>query len=190
MNTVRTFVAVEPGGDVRARAGQLIGRLKEAEARIKWVEPHNLHWSLKFLGDVDLREIPQVCEAIARSVADLPAFEVEAHGAGAFPDARRPRTVWLGVGRGAEAMVALHERIERALAPLGFRREGRRFRPHLTLGRVREGGQGMAELARLLAEQTDFAAGAMEVDEVVVFSSTLDRTGPTYEALATCPLGG
>lgn len=172
------------------RAGQLIGRLGSTSAKVKWVEPHNLHLTLKFLGDVDLLEIPELCQAVTDAVAELPPFEIEARGAGAFPDLRHPRTVWLGVGRGTEEMVQLHDIVEQSLAPLGFRQEQRRFRPHLTIGRVRGGGPGIAELAENLAEQADFAGGVSSVEEVVVLSSELSRTGPTYEVLATAPLNG
>src|SRR5687768_465516 len=109
--TLRTFVAVEIGSETRARAGQLISRLRSAAVNVKWVEPQNLHWSLQFLGEVDIREIPQVCDLVTRAVADVPAFDIEARGAGAFPDVRRPRTLWLGAAEGAAEMVHLHERI-------------------------------------------------------------------------------
>jgi 2'-5' RNA ligase len=181
---------VEISSETRTRAGQLIGRLDTPEAKIKWVEPHNLHLTLKFLGDVDLLEVPQLCQAVTDAVVDLPPFEIEARGAGAFPDAQHPRTVWLGVDRGSEEMIELHDAVERSLAPLGFRREQRRFRPHLTIGRVRGGGPGLRTLADKLVLEGDFAGGVSSVDEIVVFSSELGRDGPTYEVLATAPLNG
>ncbi|HEV3003704.1 MAG TPA: RNA 2',3'-cyclic phosphodiesterase, partial [Pirellulales bacterium] len=137
---LRTFIAVAASHEVRMRARQLIGELSSTAAKVRWVEPENLHYSLKFLGDVELLEIPKVCEAVTRAVTDKPPFEITALGAGAFPDLRRPRTIWLGVADGSESMVELNGAIERELAPLGFRREQRRFRPHLTLGRVRGPG--------------------------------------------------
>jgi RNA 2',3'-cyclic 3'-phosphodiesterase len=188
MQKIRTFVAIEIGADVRGRAGQLIDRLQAAPADVKWVDPQNLHWSLKFLGDVDARETPEVCDAVAQAVAAFPVFEVEARGVGAFPDVRRPRTVWMGVSRGQNELAALHERLEQRLKLLGFRGENRRFVPHLTLGRLRGGPNGIRELADLIEKHKDFAGGATSVEEVVVFSSTLGRNGPTYEALSTAPL--
>ena len=187
---VRTFVAAEISGEMRTRASQLIGRLGSTSAKVKWVEPHNLHLTLKFLGDVDLLEIPELCQAVTDAVADLPPFEIEARGAGAFPDLHHPRTVWLGVGHGTEEMIELHDVVEQSLAPLGFRQEQRRFRPHLTIGRGARQRPGIAELAGILAEQADFAGGVSSIDEVVVLSSELSRTGPTYELLATAPLNG
>jgi 2'-5' RNA ligase len=187
--SLRTFVAVEMSPEVRSRAAQLIGRLQATNAKVSWVKPQAMHLTLKFLGEVDLKEIPAVCEAVSRAVNDLPAFEFEAQGAGAFPSAGRPRTIWLGVSRGEEALVALHEAVDQALGSLGFRRENRRFRPHLTLGRVR-GDRDVRELGQLVAEQASFVGGVGSVDEVVVFSSELESDGPVHEPLAVAPLNG
>jgi 2'-5' RNA ligase len=185
---IRTFIAVEISPEVRARAGQLMARLGESGAKVKWVEPHNLHLTLKFLGDVDARDLPAVCGVVAEAVRDVPAFEIEFLGAGAFPAAVRPRTLWLGVGRGSEGLIEVHERLERQLAGLGFRREGRRFQPHLTIGRVRSEATG--ELGGRIAALGSFAGGVSCVDEVVVFSSELAREGPTYERMFQAPLEG
>ena len=187
---VRTFIAAEIPREVQGRAAALIDRLRATEAKVKWVNPQQLHWTLKFLGDVELREIPEVCDAVARSVAHLKPFDVEARGAGAFPDPRRPRTIWLGVGNGSEGMVELHSAVEQGLKPLGYRPEGRKFRPHVTIGRVRHSPSGIPELGRLVTEHADFDAGVCTVFEVVVFSSELGRDGPTYDPLAHAPLGG
>ena len=187
---VRTFVAIEIPREVQDRAAALIGQLNGTEAKVKWVRPHQLHWTLKFLGDVELREIPEVCEAVDKAVAPFAPFDVEVRGAGAFPDIRRPRTVWLGVGPGTDEMVALHAAIEKSLKPLGYRPEGRKFRPHITIGRVRHSPTGIPELGKLIQEQADFSAGVSAVFEVTVFSSDLGREGPTYDPLGHAELRG
>jgi len=189
MATLRMFTAVDATAAIRKRACQLIERLQSTPAKVKWVGAAELHWTLKFLGEVQTQEIPRVCDAVSVAVAELSSFEVEALGADAFPTAQRPRTLWLGVSRGEDEFVALHDRIESALAPLGYREEQRRFRPHMTLGRVRHSPYGIAELGRLVTEHATFAAGEMTVSEVVVFSSRLERQGPVYEVLGRAPLG-
>lgn len=188
--TLRTFVAVEINGPIRARAGELIATLAATTADVKWVEPHNLHLTLKFLGDVHQREITEVCKAVAQGAAEVEPFELEVRGAGAFPNAARPRTVWLGAAAGADQMVVLHDRVEAALAKLGYREEHRRFQTHLTIGRVRGAGPGIAELGKLLQQRADFAVGSMTVQKVTVFSSELTSAGPVYEVLGTSRLGG
>ena len=188
--TVRTFVAVELSPAVRAAAEQLIRGLEAAPAEVKWVEPHNLHLTLKFLGEVPSREISRVCQAAQRGAAEIEPFECELCGAGAFPNASRPRTLWLGTGAGEQEMVALHDHIEAALAKVGYRKEHRRFQPHLTIGRVRRGGPAVAELGELVKAHAEFHAGRLSVRQVVVFSSQLTPRGPIYEALGRARLGG
>ena len=168
----------------------MISKLQATGANVRWVKPEHLHLTLKFLGDVDLRDIPEVCAAMKRAAAHTPPFTLRMVGAGAFPRPSQPRTVWIGADEGTEEIAVLHERIEIALAELGFRREHRRFRPHLTIGRVRSADRGIEELASLLAENHDFVAGVVDVDEVVAFSSELERGGPVHEPLATAPLEG
>jgi 2'-5' RNA ligase len=153
------------------------------------VEPHNLHWTLNFLGDVDDRELPEVCTTVATAAAEIEPFELACFGAGAFPAAERPKTLWLGTGQGSDRMIALQATIENALAGLGFRAEARRFTPHLTLGRVGR-GQIARELPQQLAKLQDFDAGNMFVDEVTIFASQLTPTGPEYDVLALAPLAG
>ena len=147
--SLRTFVAVEIAGSIRSRATELIASLGGTSAEVKWVEPHNLHLTLKFLGEVREHEITQVCQSVARGAAAVKPFELDVRGAGAFPNAVRPRTVWLGAAAGGESMVMLHDRVEAELAKLGYREEHRRFQPHLTIGRVRGTGPGIAELGTL-----------------------------------------
>jgi len=189
--TVRTFIAVEISSEVRGKTQKLISSLAASSANVKWVEPQSLHVTLKFLGNVEMLEVPEVCQAVAEAVADLPPFDVQFCGAGAFPSLERPRTVWVGMTRGTDEMVALHDVLERRLAGLGFRSDGRRFRPHLTIGRVRNSSTEEIEaLAALLADQQDFIGGSGDVSEVVVFSSEQGREGPVYEPLSHAELGG
>jgi 2'-5' RNA ligase len=190
-STVRTFIAIPVPPELEQRAGVLIEKLRGTTANVRWVEPKNLHWTLKFLGDIELRETAAVCKAVSDAVRSFPTFDAEALGAGAFPDAARPRTVWMGMGDGAKELVALHDAIDVALEPLGYRAENRRFRPHITIGRVRKSTpEEIADLGRLVLENADFDGGFSGIYEVTVFSSELDRNGPSYEPLGHAELLG
>ena len=188
-DTIRTFVAVETSEAVRRRAEELIESLRAAGAEVKWVERQNMHLTLKFLGDVPSSEVADVCQAVQSVAAQARPLEVQLRGAGAFPSAGRPRTVWLAVAAGEEELASLHRGVEKSLVKLGYPKEGRRFEPHLTLGRVRSGGPAAAELGKLLKQQADFDAGRFSVAEAVVFSSQLTPKGPIYTALCRAPLG-
>ena len=187
---LRTFVAVEIPLEVREKARRVIAALSVTPAKVKWVEPRNMHWTLKFLGEVEIVDTPAICEAVRLAAEPLASFDVEVAGVGAFPDARRPRTIWLGVERGSEQMIELHDAIEFELSKLGYRPENRRFRPHITIGRVRQSPHGIAELGELIESHQNFEAGVSLVDEVVVFSSQLHRDGPTYDPLCHVELKG
>lgn len=186
-NKVRAFLAVEISPDVREQLERLIGRFERAGARVKWVEPKNLHLTVKFLGDIDLTDSAQICLKLNKVLAEVPPFSVSIHGTGAFPNNGRPRTLWVGVQDGHQELVDLQQRVEDALAELHYRKEGRRFEPHLTFGRVREGRD---ELKTLVAEHADFHAGIFDVEELVLFSSELTPKGPIYDPLGHIELGG
>jgi len=187
--TIRSFIAVEIGLDVRSRALQLIKTLRNTPAKVKWIEPQNMHFTVLFLGDVAMPDIAKLCHAVEAAVRPLPAFEIEVRGAGSFPPRGNLRTVWLGVQRGLDEFRILHHALEKALEPFGIRDDNHRFTPHLTLGRVR-GVEGNDELSELVQANKDYFAGTMFVDEVTLFSSDLSGGTPVYEPLHTVELNG
>jgi 2'-5' RNA ligase len=189
MPSVRTFIAVEIDAVIRARAAELIGVLRAAEADVKWVETQNLHITLQFLGEVPEQQIAALCKAAEQGAAQVPPFDLEIRYAGAFPNANRPRTLWIGANAGSDRMADLHDNVALELAELGFQDEDRKFQTHLTIGRTRS-GKNVAELGRLLKQHADFDAGRMRVEKAAVFSSRLERGGPIYEVLSMARLIG
>jgi 2'-5' RNA ligase len=191
MSLLRVFTAVEVTPEIRSTTLRLIDRLRSVPAKVSWTKADNLHYTLKFLGDVPAEKTADICRAVQNAVAPFSPFEIVAAGVGAFPSAGHPRTLWLGVSDGPEPLELLNQALERVLEPLGFPREHRRFTAHLTLGRVRGGSPSdFQQFAELLRKHTDFDAGAMTVDSVTVFSSTLNRDGPTYEVLSHADFEG
>jgi 2'-5' RNA ligase len=185
MSTLRVFTAVEISPEIRSAATRLIERLKAAPAKVSWTKPANLHYTLKFLGDVPETRLPEVCRAVDEAVSPFTPFEIVASRVGAFPSISKPRTLWIGVDDGAEPLGLVFQALERLLKPLGYPPEGRRFTAHLTLGRVRESDpSALAALTELLKKHADLDAGAMTVDAVTVFASTLGREGSMYEVLS------
>src|SRR5215470_14642284 len=119
MGRLRTFIAVDIGKTIRNRAVALQESLGKTGADVKWVEPENLHVTMLFLGEVDQRDLMSVCRAVAAVAAGIVAFLISIEKAGAFPNARRPRTLWVGVGSGAGEVTALHDALEGPLLDLG-----------------------------------------------------------------------
>ena len=190
MSKTRTFVAIAASPEVREHALQVISLLRASADNVKWVAPENLHWTLQFLGDIGDAEIAEVCRQVASVAEQTEPFALEAKGVGAFPKVERPRALWLGAGQGCSELCQLQDRIEESLAELGFRAERRRFVPHLTLGRIGRGSHGGSQLVEQLQSLSDYIGGSMLVDQVTVYSSELEREGPTYHVLAHANLGG
>jgi len=185
-DSIRAFVAFDPAVDVRARLLALRDALAASGADVRWIRDDNAHCTLKFLGGVPAARIDDVAAVLRASVASVRPFEMRARGAGAFPSAARPRVVWAGLeGEGAGALAAT---IDAALAPLGFAREERPFRPHVTLGRVRS-PRGAAALAAALAAHASDDLGALTVARILLYASRPQAGGPVYTPLHTIPLG-
>src|SRR5260370_22733359 len=133
MARIRTFIAVDLGKAVRGRLVALQDTLARTGSEVKWVEVENLHVTLLFLGEVDDREVHKVCRIVADAVKEYPAFPMTVETVGCFPNPRRPRVVWVGVGEGTQPLCAIHDALEDPLSDLGYRREERQYTPHITL---------------------------------------------------------
>jgi RNA 2',3'-cyclic 3'-phosphodiesterase len=205
---LRTFVAVEVSEDVTRRAAEILERLRQvAGSDIKWVDPRNFHLTVKFLGPTRRSDLPRLSEALGELAARVTPFDLEFVGAGAFPSVRRPQVVWLGVIAGQEALAALAGEAEAVCEPLGWPREPKPYRAHLTLGRARDrsprqrgkaptpagsspGAQASAaRLVEALEVERDASAGLTTVQRLVLMESQLHPHGPTYTVLDSFPFG-
>jgi 2'-5' RNA ligase len=188
MPRIRTFLGIDLGEKIRDRLVSLQEDLAPIASDVKWVEPENLHLTLLFLGEVEQRETLDICRAAQKAIAELPVFTMSMEGAGCFPNPRRPRTLWVGVGEGSEEVCAVHDAIEAPLQEMGsYRRETRAYVPHVTLGRVK-GDRPNDELAKALTKYQTWSAGAVTVNEVHIMSSELTRDGPIYTVLGRAKL--
>jgi 2'-5' RNA ligase len=189
---VRLFVATLLHDDLRdavAAVQRAIARAWPASDRaVKWVEPENFHFTLKFLGEVPEEEIPAVAQAVRGAALGGP-FEIAVEGVGVFPSLRNPRVLWIGVGEGRDRLRVLAHRVEEALVRVGFPREGRPFEPHLTIGRVRE-GRDVRGLGPALEGVRDAKIGRQRVGSVVVMTSRLGPRGPSYSPREVIALDG
>jgi RNA 2',3'-cyclic 3'-phosphodiesterase len=190
MPRTRTFIGVEIGADIRARAVALQETLARTGAEVKWAAPETMHITLLFLGEVDDRELHSICRAVTAVAATEPAFPLRVSGLGAFPTPRRPKILWAGITDGAEELKRLYDKLEARLIDLGsYRKEERGYTPHLTLGRVKSEADGFA-VAKELPKHLAWDGGRTMVDEVLVYSSVLERDGPVYTVLGRGELRG
>jgi 2'-5' RNA ligase len=181
MKKTRTFVAIEMPEDVRQQFKEVQATLRRADAHVKWVEPHNIHLTLKFLGDIGEDHLEGLFEGLAEGVQGIPSFEITLSRLGAFPNLKKPRVIWIGVERGKEEMIQLQKKLEESIFNHGFPREDRKFSPHLTIGRVKS-PRGLDELVTIMKD-TPFESNSIAIREVVVMTSTLTPEGPIYTPL-------
>lgn len=188
-NQIRAFIAVDLSEAVRSTIAKLIRSLRSKIDGTKWVEPENLHLTLKFLGDIPINDLHRLIAAMTRAASQIEPFDLEFLGCGAFPQAEHPKTVWIGCDRGSEDLTRLAKAVEDEMFQLGFPRENRRFSPHLTIGRVKRDSKiADTSFADFFEEQKLRPFGSCGVDQLVLYSSELTRRGPIYDELAVVPL--
>jgi len=183
MGRTRTFIAVEIGEEIRNNAIALQQLLAKTSAEVKWVSDDSLHITLLFLGEVDDRELHSVCRAVKEVAVGESPFSMRVSGLGAFPTLRHPKIAWAGIEEGSEQLKRLYSKLEAKMLDLGcYRKEERGFTPHLTLGRAKSEADGF-KLATELTKRSSWDGGRTTVQELLVFSSVLERDGPTYTIL-------
>ena len=181
----RTFVALELSPALKAGILGLAEALRRKGVRASWSREGTLHLTLKFIGDVEEADLPDVVEAVRRAAAPRPPFSFETRGTGAFPSPRRPRVIWVGVAPN-DALFDLQGDVERELAGVGVPREERRWSPHLTVGRIRD-TESAPDLSGALASLRA-PEESVSVTEVLVMRSRLAPSGAVHEEVARIPL--
>jgi 2'-5' RNA ligase len=186
---MRLFVAVFPPPGIQSAAASVIEALRRPGDGVSWVKPDNLHYTLRFIGEVGEDGARRVAEAARESTRGRTAFEATLGGVGAFPNAPRARVIWLGMTAGEGELVAIAKALADALAKRGFERERQAFSAHLTLGRVREPNADWAE--RLASARVpDAPALRFRVERVSVVQSTLSPKGSIYVVRESAVLAG
>jgi len=187
MESTRAFVAVELGPAVTAPLQRIIQELRSQVAGVRWSSPEQLHLTLKFVGEIDNRILPAICEAVRAACRETAPFSIQLQGLGAFPLNKPPRVLWVGVDSGTSHLCSLAERLDQQLSPLGVPRETRRFTPHLTLGRVGRTADA-AHLQRVISHVDQRIALRCEIDEVVLMASLKQQGETIYEPIDTIEL--
>lgn len=172
---VRAFVAVLLDAPVRAALEGAIASLRKCHARVSWVPGDNLHISLLFLGNVPREMVGDLSGMLDRAVAGIRPFTVRIAGVGTFGE----RVVWAGV-EAPPSLSDLQGRVAGGAGRLEIRTDARPYRPHVTLGRVKDGAADLAPALRRLGSP-EF--GAVTVDRVALMRSVLLKTRAVYEQL-------
>ena len=183
---MRCFIAIDIPPEVKENVGRLINDLRPYSTGVRWVRPEGIHITLRFLGEVKDKLLPELHTSIRAALEGIGPFQIHLKGTGVFPDYRRPRVLWIGIEE-SSGLSAIHEKTEDALVRLGFQRETRPFNPHLTAGRIKS----LREIRDLMREwrgHKDDEFGKIDVSEIHLMKSTLKPTGAEYESLYTIKL--
>jgi RNA 2',3'-cyclic 3'-phosphodiesterase len=172
---MRLFIAIDVPNEIRKQLKELQRDLRPMATGAKWVAAESIHVTLKFLGEVPEKRFEQIDEALGGLT--WKPFTIAVHGVGFFPGARSPRVFWAGME--APTMQGLTEELDARMEPLGFEKEKRAFRPHITLARAKT---SRLEAALVAASEKygerDF--GSFTADRIYLVQSALKPTGSVY----------
>jgi 2'-5' RNA ligase len=185
---LRIFLAIDIDEEVQKSLSKVKPRLDEVSMKLRWTEKDNRHVTLHFLGDVPDGEVMDLCRMVTEGAGELSPFEIGVRGLQVMPAGGPPRVISASIQDESGALNAMYELYAERLSESGFRVDGRRYRPHVTLARIKSisDGRPLREAVGRYAE-TDF--GQQAVDELVVYSSQLTPEGPIYVPVTSAKLG-
>ncbi len=183
---MRLFIAIDLTDEMRKKIIEIKKKLTSGEFDVKFVEPENLHITLKFLGDVEEDKIGYIYSVLENVSKKFKGFNVEIKGLGYFGSSKFIRVIWLGIEKGCSEIVSISEQLEKEL---GFLRknEFKTHSPHITIGRVKS-GRNKDKLLRCIEELKDVNLGEMNVNVIKLKESILTKKGPIYSDLKSFKL--
>lgn len=179
---IRTFIAIELPEEIIYTIGKVQEKIKSHGFKIRWVRPGNIHLTLKFLGDIKEADTEKVARAVAESVTGYHPISLTVKGIGVFPGIKRPRVLWLGISKQLDLLTALQRTLDEKLEAIGFPKEKRPFRGHLTLGRIKD-KIDPKRLNDVLKEFNKFESGHFIADRIILYKSELKPKGAVYTKL-------
>ena len=186
---IRAFIAVDVPPEVKNHLSSVSTALGSLDLDARLAPVASLHLTLRFLGNVEKSRLPGIGVAIRRCARRLPPFSLEVRNLGAFPSRRRPRIVWAGIA-GDGGLERLHRLLELELQELGFDRERKKFRPHLTLLRLKSSRNLKRLSSYLETEGQGTGPVSFLVRRIHLYESRLSSLGARHEKLATAELAG
>ena len=190
-DTIRVFVAVGISTEAREQLISAMERIRrDVPQGIQWANPDGMHLTLKFLGNIPASEVAPLLECLGPVGSRTSPFPLQLAGLGMFPNRRKPRVLWAGVGGGLDALTSLQQAAEGAINTLGYPPEQRPFRPHITLGRPRRSVSD-AQLSHIGAVVSSLASPTpvgWQVESVDVMQSELHPSGARYTVLGSISL--
>jgi 2'-5' RNA ligase len=187
---IRSFLAFELPKGIKSRVVRMSEDLRRSAMNVRWINTDNIHLTMVFLGNIQEQDIPAIHLAVEKVCIRYAPFHVALTGLGAFPNAGRPRVVWLGLRGDTEKMSYFKKALQKHLRPFGVKEEKRAFRPHLTLGRFKSPGHVDSQLDNFINAYKDLSSPTCTLTDLVLFRSDLNPGGAIYTKLRSWPLSG
>jgi 2'-5' RNA ligase len=191
MNRIRAFIALDLPAVIQESIDKQTARLRQTlgDDVVRWVPPHNMHLTLKFLGNVPDSHLGFLKQMLTQAANVHSQFDLQIGGLGSFPSSKRPRVLWVGVHAPA-GFASLQKAIEDGAHRLGYEKEARAFSPHLTLGRIRQGidPKEAQKIGNALTTIQLGKIGTARVDSVHLYQSDLNSEGSIYTKLFSISL--
>lgn len=186
---IRAFIAVDITERAKQQAEELLKAFMTSGRKVKWVNISRAHITVKFLGNIEEHLVPTIESALVEAASFYKPFTLLLRGCGAFPSLKRIRVIWVGVDGDVPILSDFKRKVDTCLEPLGFTKEAREFRPHVTLGRVVNTPSSNPDLAKLITSHLDFRTEPFEVKYVVLYRSILKPSGSEYHPLVKVAFG-
>ncbi|MBW1841591.1 MAG: RNA 2',3'-cyclic phosphodiesterase [Deltaproteobacteria bacterium] len=186
-NIIRTFIAVEIPEKIISSIARVQKSIKDYGFKIRWVRPESMHLTLKFLGNIEAADTEKVGRAVFAAAKTYPTLSLQVKGIGIFPGLRRPRVVWVGITGQLETLGRLQETLDKKLEAIGFPKEKRPFKGHLTLGRIKKKIDPNTFIEALNTCK-NFETETFTADRVVLYKSELKASGAVYTELMSARL--
>jgi 2'-5' RNA ligase len=188
-NIIRTFIAVEIPEKVISSIARVQEGIKNYGFKIRWVRPESIHLTLKFLGNIEAADTENIGRAVFEASKEYTPLSLQAKGIGVFPGIKRPRVVWVGITGQLETLVRLQKTLDKNLEAIGFPKEKRPFKGHLTLGRIKK-KIDTNTFIEALDTFGNFETETFTADRVVLYKSELKASGAVYTKLVNARLAG
>ena len=134
---LRTFIAINLDPKIQQSIKYIQDRLREVDCDVRWVTPENAHITLKFLGNITIKQVDVIKQMLANLYQNIKPFKVELTQLEAFPNIDRPRVFWIGFTNSKQQLNKMATTLEKALVKIGFQGDQKPFSPHITIGRIR-----------------------------------------------------
>lgn len=182
---MRTFIAIELPQEVKNALVKLQEQLRKTGADVNWVQPDNIHLTLKFLGEIGEKKLDKINSILEKAAKEYSCFQAEISTLGAFPKINYPRVIWVGIEKGGIEIKKIVQELEEQIEKIGIAKESRPFSTHITIARVRSAlnQQALAQELNQLIHYFDEKKLQFKARGITLFKSILGPGGAAYEPL-------